>query len=186
MIGSAYDLAYLAARYFTRGQPFVPIGFDEALFLQPVAISDMVRFTARVVHSGDDGVFRVFVTMDVIEPTDPDRLPQRTSQLMFVFAASPACRRTVLPTTYQEVIMHVKAARNHAARGLSPTVRMDLSEFFRESAEVPPVWAATEMGADKPGLVDRLMRQDLEVSLGDWRTVDVVRGRVLASAHHAE
>ena len=120
VIRSAYDLAYLAARYFTRGKPFVPVGFDDAIFLLPVAIGDMVRFeaqllalsaqaaggyrvarlpaapttrtthpdppppppapahrqvrfTARVVHSGEDGVFRVFVTMDVIEPTDPDR-----------------------------------------------------------------------------------------------------------------
>lgn len=69
----AYDLGYLAARYFTRGQPFVPLGIDEAIFVLPVAIGDMTRFTARVVHSGEDGVFRVFVTMDVIDPTDPDR-----------------------------------------------------------------------------------------------------------------
>jgi len=42
---------------------------------------------------------------DVIEPTDPERLPQRTNNLMFVFAASRARRRTVLPTTYPEVRM---------------------------------------------------------------------------------
>ena len=133
VIRSAYDLAYLAARYFTRGKPFVPVGFDDAIFVQPVAIGDMVRFTARVVHSGDDGVFRVFVTMDVIEPTDPDRLPQRSNNLMFVFAANPECRRSVLPTTYSEVLMHVKAARNHASRGLSPTVREDLAAFFSDA-----------------------------------------------------
>ncbi len=51
-------------------------GIDEAVFVQPVEMGDMVRFTARVVHTGEDGIFRVFVTMDVIEPTDPDRLPQ--------------------------------------------------------------------------------------------------------------
>ena len=136
VMSSAYDLAYLAARFFTRGAPFVPVGFDDATFVQPVSIGDMVRFTARVVHVGEDGVFRVFVTMDVIEPTDPGRLPQRTNNLMFVFAASPDPdrRRTVLPTTYPEVLMHVKASRNHARRGLSPTMRMDLAKFFSTEA----------------------------------------------------
>jgi len=129
----AYDLGYLAARYFTRGQPFVPLGIDEAIFVLPVAIGDMTRFTARVVHSGEDGVFRVFVTMDVIDPTDPDRLPQRTNKMMFVFAANPARRRTVLPGTYQEILMHVKGAREHARRGVAPSVRADLAHFFRES-----------------------------------------------------
>ena len=60
---------------------------------------------------------------------------------MFVFAANPEDRRSVVPTTYSEVLMHVKAARNHAARGLSPTVRKELAAFFAEessrSAKVP-------------------------------------------------
>ena len=43
----------------TRGAPFVPVGLDDAVFLQPVSIGDMVRWVARVVHSGDDGIFRV-------------------------------------------------------------------------------------------------------------------------------
>ena len=55
----ADDLAYFAARFFTRGAPFVPVGLDDAVFLQPVSIGDMVRWVARVVHSGDDGIFRV-------------------------------------------------------------------------------------------------------------------------------
>ena len=162
VMGSAYDLAYLAARYFTRGQPFVPVGFDDAIFVQPVAIGDMVRFTAKVVHFGEDGVFRVFVTMDVIEPTDPGRLPRRTNKLMFVFAASPACRRIVLPTTYSEVLMHVMAARNHAARGLSPTVRTDLAEFFCETGAPPPGtggWAS-----EQGGELERMRREDR----ADW------------------
>ena len=62
-----------------------------------------------------------------------DRLPQRTNKMMFVFAANPARRRTVLPGTYQEILMHVKGAREHARRGVAPSVRADLAHFFRES-----------------------------------------------------
>jgi acyl-CoA hydrolase len=50
IIRGAYDLAYLAARYFTRGQPFVPVGIDDAIFVQPVGIGDMVRFTGAAVE----------------------------------------------------------------------------------------------------------------------------------------
>lgn len=128
----AYDLAYFAARYFTRGAPFVPVGLDEANFLQPVAIGDMVRWVAKVVHSGADGLFRVFVSMDVLDPTDPGRLPQRTNTLMFVFATSPAHRRPVLPTSYPEMLMHVAAARRHAVEGPGPHALEDLSAFFHE------------------------------------------------------
>lgn len=38
--------------------------------------------------------------MDAPHPP-PDRLPQRTNKMMFVFAANPTRRRTVLPGTYQ-------------------------------------------------------------------------------------
>ena len=70
--------------------------------------------------------------MDAPHPP-PDRLPQRTNKMMFVFAANPARRRTVLPGTYQEILMHVKGAREHARRGVAPSVRADLAHFFRES-----------------------------------------------------
>ena len=38
-----------------------------------------------------------------------------------------------LPGTYQEILMHVKGAREHARRGVAPSVRADLAHFFRES-----------------------------------------------------
>ena len=131
--GGAYDLAYYAARYFTRGAPFVPVGLDDAVFLQSVSIGDMVRWEARVVHSGEDGIFRVHVSMDVIDPFDPGRLPERTNRLMFVFATSPSHRRPLLPTSYKEVLMHVSAARRHATEGLGPKARVELEAFFREA-----------------------------------------------------
>ena len=49
----------------------------------------MVRWVARVVHSGEDGIFRVLCTMNVVDEHDPGRLPQRTNRLMFVFATAP-------------------------------------------------------------------------------------------------
>ena len=84
-------------------------------------------------HSGEDGIFRVHVSMDVIDPFDPGRLPQRTNRLMFVFATSPSHRRPLLPTSYKEVLMHASAARRHATEGLGPNAREDLEAFFREA-----------------------------------------------------
>ena len=129
---SAYDLAYYAARYFVRGAPFVPVGLDEALFMRPVAIGDMVRFKASVVHAGDDGVFRVAVTMGVTDPTDPARWPTRTNRLMFIFATSPRDCPRVLPRTYGEVLMHVDAARRHTSEGVGPAVQAELNAFFHK------------------------------------------------------
>ena len=68
----------------------------------------MCSFTARVVHAGDDGIFRVFVTVGVHEPSDPARWPARTNRLRFIFATSASAARTVLPVTYNEVLMQVR------------------------------------------------------------------------------
>ena len=59
------------------------------------------------------------IQVNVIEPTDPGRLAQRTNNLTFVFATSPSVRRPILPTTYSEVLMHVAAHRRHATEGLA-------------------------------------------------------------------
>ena len=46
---------------------------------------------------------RSLMLMDIMDAPHPppDRLPQRTNKMMFVFAANPTRRRTVLPGTYQ-------------------------------------------------------------------------------------
>ena len=128
----AFDLAYFAARYFVRGTPFVPLGLDEAVFVQPVAIGDMVRMSAAVVHCGDDGIFRVLVNAGVLHPDDPGRQPQRTNVLRFAFAAHPDGHRTVLPQTYQELLWHVDAARRHAVEAPTPAARRELDAFFAQ------------------------------------------------------
>ena len=51
VVGHSFNLAYYAAQLFTRGKTIVPLGLDEAVFLQPIAIGDLVNFTARVVHA---------------------------------------------------------------------------------------------------------------------------------------
>ena len=37
----AFDLASFVAKFFAQGQATVPLGMDEAVFLQPVAVSGL-------------------------------------------------------------------------------------------------------------------------------------------------
>lgn len=125
----AYELAYFAAKYFMRGKPFVPIGLDDAVFLQGVEIGDMVRFTARVVHAADS-VFRVFVTAEIVNPRDPHQYPNRTNNLRFVFAALPADMHTVLPQTYREILWHVDASRTHEIERRSDDFLAEIHDYL--------------------------------------------------------
>ena len=109
--GAGPRSAHYAARYFVRGAPLAPFGLDEAVFHQPVSVGDMASFTAKVVHCGTDGVFRVFVTVGIVVPHDPERAPQRTNRLLFTFATSPEAAPTLLPTTYSEILMYTEGAR---------------------------------------------------------------------------
>jgi acyl-CoA hydrolase len=112
-----------------RGAPFAPVGLHDATFLQPVAIGDMVRFEARVTHTGADGLFSVLVTMDLVEPSDHDRAPRRSNRLCFVFAGDKP--RPVLPYSYPEILMHVTADRRHETQGVAPQAAVDIAAFFQ-------------------------------------------------------
>jgi len=118
------------AKYFVDGAAFIPIGLDEAIFHQPVGIGDMTRLDAKVVHAGGDGVFRVFVTVGVIDPRDPTRRAQRTNRLMFVFAADASVQHRVLPVTYFNIVVHVEAQRRHAVEGLSKERMEEINLFL--------------------------------------------------------
>eukprot|EP01047_Picozoa_sp_COSAG01_P032172 COSAG01_NODE_2313_length_7933_cov_79.874777_4_plen_92_part_00 len=48
---TGFDLAAFVARFFARGTPVAAVGLDEAVFLQSVAVGDLVTFKARVVHA---------------------------------------------------------------------------------------------------------------------------------------
>lgn len=126
----AYELAYYAAKYFARGEPFVPMGLDEAIFVQPIGLGNMVNFRACVVHS-EDTLFRVQVHVNVVDPTDPGRLPSRTNYLRFVFAAHPDFQRTIVPETYGEMLMHVDAARRHAVERPSSELLREVHRYLR-------------------------------------------------------
>ena len=123
------------------GRPFVPLGLDEAAFLQPVAIGDMVRFEAKVVHAAD-AIFRVAVRVGVVEASDPARLARRTNRLMFVFATDRTAHdaAAVLPETYQEVLLQVEAARRHAVEGPNERTWSDLDRHFQEEAAREVRW----------------------------------------------
>ena len=119
----------------------MPLGLDEAAFLQPVAIGDMVRFEARVVHAADAS-FRVAVRVGVVEASDPARLARATNRLMFVFATDRTAHdaATVLPETYQDVLMQVEAARRHAVEGPNERTWCELDQHFREEEARHPRW----------------------------------------------
>ena len=133
--GAAFDVAYYAAKFFAAGRPFLPLGLDDATFLQPVRVGDLVRFEARVVHAAI-GTFRVAVTVGVVDATDPGRAAQRSNNLMFVFATdrTEEAAVTILPETYSEVLQQVGAARRHAVEGPSEKMWAALDEFFATEA----------------------------------------------------
>lgn len=124
----AFDLAYYAAQYYVKG-PFASLGLDEAIFLQPVSIGDMVNFHARVVHARG-GVFRVSVNVDVVDPSDVTQRPLRTNFLRFVFAAHPEAVHPVLPVSYAEILGYVNAQRRHALEPISDDTKAELAAFF--------------------------------------------------------
>ncbi len=123
-MAQAYNLARYTTSVYARGGAVVPLGLDEAVFLQPISIGDLVTFTARLVHATSH-TCRVFVTVEVRDATDPSRLPLRSNRLIFPFAAR-APPGGVVPHTYREVIMHVDAARRHATEGPSEEWALDL------------------------------------------------------------
>ena len=108
-------LAQYAACFFAQGRPVIPLGIDEAVFLQPIGIGDMVTFTARVVHSTEMSC-RVLVTVEVRDPADAARVPVRSNRLMFVFGGE-SFRPGIVPETYSEVLMYLDAQRRHAVEG---------------------------------------------------------------------
>jgi acyl-CoA hydrolase len=110
------SLAQYTATFFAMGNPIVPLGIDEAIFLQPVALGDMVTFTARLVHATAT-TCRVNVTVEVRDPAAPSQVPVRSNRLVFVFGGDFSNRPEVIPETYQEILMHVDAQRRHVVEG---------------------------------------------------------------------
>lgn len=145
VMSQAYNLALYAVKFFVRsGQSdahgVVPLGIDEAVFHQPVSIGDLISFTARVVHA-TEYTCRVFVTVQVLDPTDPDRLPTRSNRLIFVFAARPCMEwkdcHYVVPQTYSEVLMQVEATRRYAVEGPSDAEAWTILEEAAKTIAAP-------------------------------------------------
>ncbi|CAJ1968016.1 unnamed protein product [Cylindrotheca closterium] len=120
VMAEGQSLAQFAATFFAMGNPIVPMGIDEAIFLQPVALGDMVTFTARLVHATAT-TCRVNVTVEVRDPSAPSRVPVRSNRLVFVFCGDFSNNNRgnaeIIPETYQEILMHVDAQRRHAVEG---------------------------------------------------------------------
>lgn len=114
VMAEAQSLAQYAANFFGMGTEVVPMGIDEAVFLQPVALGDMVTFTARLVHATAT-TCRVNLTVEVRDPAIPHKVPQRSNRLLFVFGGD--FRPGIIPETYQEILMHMDARRRHEVEG---------------------------------------------------------------------
>ena len=75
---------YFKNKCHTSAARAIPLGLDEATFLQPVSIGDHVTFIARVVHS-TRRTCRVVVTVEVRDPCDRDSIPKRSNRITFLF-----------------------------------------------------------------------------------------------------
>mmetsp|Transcript_15983 Transcript_15983/g.24006 ORF Transcript_15983/g.24006 Transcript_15983/m.24006 type:complete len:577 (+) Transcript_15983:21-1751(+) len=112
----------------------IPLGLDEAIFLQPVSIGDHVTFTARVVHSTRN-TCRVVVVVEVREPSNRHSPPLRSNRLSFLFGGSgfpncSSCGGGIVPDSYSEILMHVDAKRRVAVEGpLEDEVERILNEI---------------------------------------------------------
>jgi acyl-coenzyme A thioesterase 9 len=131
VVAQAFDFAYVAATKYVRGQRFASVGIDEASFLQPIAIGDLINFHCRVVHSDPkSGVFRVSVNVDVLDKRDPSRQRiSRTNFLRFIFAAEANAIPPLLPRSYNEILGYVNAARRHAVEPISPISLSEMAEY---------------------------------------------------------
>jgi acyl-coenzyme A thioesterase 9 len=136
VVSQAFDSAYVAATRYLKGRPFAAVGMDEAIFLQPIGIGDLIDFHCRVIHSDPaTGVFRVSVYVTVLDKQDPTREKiMRTNYLRFIFAAEPKSIPLVLPSSYSEILGYVNAERRHIVEPVSTRSLSDISEFLAESS----------------------------------------------------
>ena len=111
----AQNLAQYTATFFAQGNPVISLGIDDAIFLQPIGIGDLVTFTARLVHSTGSAC-RVLVTVEVRDAKDRNRRPMRSNRLMFVFGGANFPDR-IVPSQYGEILMHIDAHRRHQVEG---------------------------------------------------------------------
>ena len=106
----------------------IPLGLDEAIFLQPISIGDHVTFTARVVHSTPRAC-RIVVIVEVRDPANRHLAPLRSNRLSFLFGGSGFPNHGIVPDGYDEILMHVDAKRRMGVEGpLDEEVERILSE----------------------------------------------------------
>ena len=106
----------------------IPLGLDEAIFLQPISIGDHVTFTARVVHS-TPRTCRIVVIVEVRDPANRNSAPLRSNRLSFLFGGSGFPNHGIVPDGYNEILMNVDAKRRMVVEGpLDEEVERILSE----------------------------------------------------------
>ena len=115
VMDEAQKLAQYAATLLSKGNPIIPLGIDEAVFLQPISIGDLVTFTARCVHS-TGYCCRILVTVEVRDPKHRDKTPSRRNRCIFVFGGN-SFPEPIVPYSYQEILMHIDAQRRFRVEG---------------------------------------------------------------------
>jgi len=119
-------------KHHTRAPGAIPLGMDEAIFLQPISIGDHVTFTARVVHSTSK-TCRVLVIVEVRDPSDRHALPMRSNRVSYLFGTDTGIDtdsehdpksmypsgfpQRIVPNKYNEILMHVDAKRRSNVEG---------------------------------------------------------------------
>lgn len=109
-----------------------PVGLDEAIFFQPISIGDHVTFTARVVHA-TPFICRVYVVVEVQNPTDRNRQPLRSNCVSFLFSCGATKQfPEIVPDTYPDILMHMKASRRYMEEGPSDEYIARIRKDIRE------------------------------------------------------
>jgi len=134
----ADKLAQYTATFFAKGEPVIPLGIDDAIFLQPVGIGDMVTFTARLIHSTAT-TCRVLVDLEVRDPSDRSRMLMRSNRLVFIFGGSNF-DEGIIPESYREILMHTDAKRRHAVEGPSDEEVENILQEVQELKESRSSW----------------------------------------------
>ncbi|KAL0491003.1 mitochondrial acyl-coenzyme A thioesterase [Acrasis kona] len=104
----AYELAWITAYKYGKERPSF-VSLEDNSFTSPIAIGDVVNFTANVVYT-QDNFCHVRVSTDVIQPPIDSKKLTNVFHFQFKFETKP---EVVVPETYDDVTMYLEGRRNH-------------------------------------------------------------------------
>lgn len=114
IVRRAFELASIHAEQIAPHRP-VPVRVNRINFLQPVRIGDKLRFTSRIVYTGETSVW-VDVEIERISRDRVTKALSNTCAFTLVNVDPEMCPRPVppvYPTTYAEDERYLEAYRHH-------------------------------------------------------------------------